>query len=767
MMRESGNCGKGKLMQYINDELKQLSLDETESEEPNKYYLPSYMDYLKKELLPLIPLWSRIMLNSQHTFIKNISHSLNKVIGKTALDAGSTNAYAENYFTFLKGCFQTIPVPLDIFIKTHFNDVQGLRRQYLDSILLNSSNAEKQSSHRSFTFRKLEEVTPRYPVDAEVISDQDDSIEPQVEEEWQKKSSIKKPSKVSGKYQEPPSTPIRFNPCRRPVKRNKTSKKVGKNTDEMKFNVFKSQHWYSVSPHFKTTETCIAELERMYSRLSENERSRISTPCPHRNQTYYICQKVFKESDPMMVQCNICLEWYYHTCISMGKFFLDKQTPRYHCYTCVVDTFRGLTQFAAHNDENIDDGARQRLHDMYEVWKTLDKETKAFFINHIYPPGRYPRTYLKQQIIEIERGIKNEHLNCWMSAMIQVICGTSLLDLLTSYEGSTEHPLTRILRLCQIRLSKKSKSPIPLRMIADVGKTLDKSMESNFKFDPWLGNERDTAEFYSRIIPTYFDDLPSDKMLSDLKMIYFDINYCLNCQGLTGASCREQLFHSNIFDSTAPVRLTGLIWYQLHGRYSDDGSINDCCTTQCTTPKIWQPSFIHNFPSVLVIHFKRGKPDGRISQTPVILDEQLDITKYAASRSCEIFKYALKAVVSHYAYANDQGHYAAHICGSPNVTTFDDEHVKKRRLKNFLSLPAVQNSCLMAFYFLVPDEKRIAIELSAPQLSRDEQRVVEDFWQGVRAPLTTQLTTHDFRRVCHEGLINGPIIEHFLRAKAE
>ena len=158
---------------------------------------------------------------------------------------------------------------------------------------------------------------------------------------------------------------------------------------------------------------------------------------------------------------------------------------------------------------------------------------------NLFDEGRYPRTYPKQQIIEIERGIKNEHLNCWMSAMIQVICGTSLLDLLTSYEGSAEHPLTPILRLCQIRLSKKSKSPIPLRMIADVGKTLDKLMESNFKFHPWLGNETDTAEFYSRIISTYFDDLPSDKILSDLNMIHFDINYCLKCRGLTGASCRE------------------------------------------------------------------------------------------------------------------------------------------------------------------------------------------------------------------------------------
>eukprot|EP00112_Aurelia_sp_Birch-Aquarium-sp1_P007934 Seg1866.7 transcript_id=Seg1866.7/GoldUCD/mRNA.D3Y31 product="Sentrin-specific protease 1" protein_id=Seg1866.7/GoldUCD/D3Y31 len=767
MMRESGNCGNGKLMNYINDELQQISLDGTESEEPNKYFLPSYMDYLKKELLPLMPLWSRIMLNSQHNHMKKISYNLNKMVGKTALDAGSTNAYAENYFTFLKGCFPTTPVPLDVFIKDHFNDVQGLRRQYLDTIRLNSGNADKKTGQRGCAFRKLEEVTPRYPVDVEVAIDPDESIEPQIEEEWQKKSSIKRPCKVSGKYQEPPSTPIRFNPCRRLIKGNKTYTKVGKNADKMKFNVFKSQHWYSVSPHVQTTENCIAELEKMYSTLSENERSRISTPRPHRNQIYCICQKVFKESDPMMVQCNICLEWYHHTCISMGKFFLDKQTPRYHCYTCVVNTFKGLMQFTSHNDDNIDDGARRRLQEMYEMWKTLDKGTKSFFLNHIYLPGRYPRTYPKQQIVEIDRGIKNEHLNCWMSAMMQVICGTSLLDLLNSYEGSTAHPLTRILRLCQIRLSKKSKNPIPLRMVADVGKTLDTAMESNFKFDPWLGNERDTTEFYTRIISRYFDDLPSDKMFSDLKLIYFDINYCLNCRGLTGASCREQLFHIDVFDSTTPVMLTDMIWYQLHGRYCDDGSIKDCCTADCTTPKIWQPSFIHNFPSVLVIHFKRGKPDGRISQTPVILDEHLDITKYAAASSGEIFKYALKAVVSHYAYANDQGHYAAHICDSPNVKTFDDTHVKKRRLKNFLTLPAVQNSCLMAFYFLVPDEKRIAMEISAPQISREEQRVVEDFWQGTRAPLTPQLTTHDFRRVCHEGLINGPIIEHFLRAKAE
>ena len=72
----------------------------------------------------------------------------------------------------------------------------------------------------------------------------------------------------------------------------------------------------------------------------------------------------------------------------------------------------------------------------------------------------------------------------------------------------------------------------------------------------------------------------------------------------------------------------------------------------------------------------------------------------------------------------------------------------------------------MAFYFLAPDKECIACELTAPQRSREEQRVVEDFWQGVRAPLTPQLTNHNLRRVCHAELINGPMIEHYLQAKA-
>ena len=97
-------------------------------------------------------------------------------------------------------------------------------------------------------------------------------------------------------------------------------------------------------------------------------------------------------------------------------------------------------------------------------------------------------------------GIENTKSNCWMSAVIQVICGTGLINVFLSYEGSSVLPLSKELESIRIKFTKKGKRPISLESVRNVGVVVDIQT-----FDPNTSGQQDASEFYSAIVLYYFD----------------------------------------------------------------------------------------------------------------------------------------------------------------------------------------------------------------------------------------------------------------------
>ena len=60
--------------------------------------------------------------------------NIKNLIGKTFIDGTGSNSYAENYFSLVKQCFQNSLVQAVRFIYQHFEDLQGFRRQYIDTV---------------------------------------------------------------------------------------------------------------------------------------------------------------------------------------------------------------------------------------------------------------------------------------------------------------------------------------------------------------------------------------------------------------------------------------------------------------------------------------------------------------------------------------------------------------------------------------------------------------------------------------------------------
>ena len=105
--------------------------------EANKYFFPTFLDYLLQELLPSIPMWSGIIRPIIMASEEKISKLLNKRIRRTFRDFSTTNAYAENYFKFVKSIITDKNLALDEFIESHWSEIKGLFRQYYDGIRIN------------------------------------------------------------------------------------------------------------------------------------------------------------------------------------------------------------------------------------------------------------------------------------------------------------------------------------------------------------------------------------------------------------------------------------------------------------------------------------------------------------------------------------------------------------------------------------------------------------------------------------------------------
>ncbi|XP_065062580.1 uncharacterized protein LOC135689328 [Rhopilema esculentum] len=725
-----------KFKKHIERHLQAIDLPIDDFETRNKYFFPEYMDYFQSVLVPYLPLWTRIILSLERSpVMKSHSTTGKSLVGKRMFDVGSTNAYAENYFAFIKQSFSCSSVPIDEFIYKHFQNFCGLRRQFVDSLRVNSSK-------NAGSLKRLERSTPRYPNDGNVLCETSSEAEMEEEEEWQKPCARKDTSHISRQYSEPPTTPIVFKATPKLLNRKmdlQSNNGIRSKDDKMRFNAYKAKNWSSVSKTLPTTEKCITELRRRFLNLSDSEKQDISTPKSRGKEVYCICKQPFRPSGSCMVQCNVCEDWFHSSCIKLEDGFLANMIPRYHCSICLEKTFRGTAQLVSHYDDRINDDASGLIKQVFEEFYLLDPAIKAIVCKHLFLDTEINRHFPSIDLLGHDRGITNNKSNCWLNCIAQVMCGTGIADLLFSYDGSKDLPISQALLLCRLRLMKNQKAPLSLRMVEDVGLHAQGKSSQGERFDASSGTQRDASEFYATIITNYLESVPSEEMINDLQFVCLDLRCCLNCKGMAGSVHRNTLFNVAVVDSPDPVKLTNLIWLQLMGKHYDDPSYSKTvCREQCKNCSVWEATVIHNFPTILVIQLKRAtwQGRGRIVQTPVDIEKELDLEQYSARKMHSNHVYKLKAAVSHYAYTNGSGQYATHLFDKKTIKTFDDTSVKVRNADSFMNLQTFKKSCHLLFYFLEPKNKNNYSLCEVPTIPRAEQRLVERYWFGMLGPAT-------------------------------
>ena len=104
----------------------------------------------------------------------------------------------------------------------------------------------------------------------------------------------------------------------------------------------------------------------------------------------------------------------------------------------------------------------------YKVWQEMSLAGRSVATSNEHPRHQLSIEYLSA-IAQSDNGIKNDHNNCWMSSILQILCGT---DIYKYIEGSKSGPLKTLLSTIRTNLVPSRHQCISLKKILEVREML-------------------------------------------------------------------------------------------------------------------------------------------------------------------------------------------------------------------------------------------------------------------------------------------------------
>ena len=114
----------------------------------NKYHMPEFYSYLRRNLMPQFPLWSKIILQDLIVFDKESYDDylqLPQSIGTNIWVKDQTNATVENVFKMKKADKTQLKVSIPYFVEKNWKEIKGLQRQFVDELCKADIDAVKKS----------------------------------------------------------------------------------------------------------------------------------------------------------------------------------------------------------------------------------------------------------------------------------------------------------------------------------------------------------------------------------------------------------------------------------------------------------------------------------------------------------------------------------------------------------------------------------------------------------------------------------------------
>jgi hypothetical protein len=139
------------------------NLKDEESKQENNYYQPEFVDLLTNQYLPLVSLWSGLMLQTE---------------GKTR----DTNAHVESWMNTLKNyiLLKKGPIRIGLFAQKEYTVVKGRLKEYVADAKLQNTPRKNQTKtgNKKESLKTEEERAGERTMREELIESDDDVIKP-------------------------------------------------------------------------------------------------------------------------------------------------------------------------------------------------------------------------------------------------------------------------------------------------------------------------------------------------------------------------------------------------------------------------------------------------------------------------------------------------------------------------------------------------------------------------------------------------------------
>ena len=388
----------------------------------NSFFMPKYFEAFVKNRLKFALVWSAICLQFSTTNNAPTPQGLKRSVYVDNM----TNAYAENAFGDMKKDPHERKLSLKKFLETSWVQRCGLRRQWFDGLLQGKKEEEQLLEElKKGDKKKLNEILE------DNVKDQA-TIYTDPEEQWSKKekrAAIADNNQL-GRYRSANNTDVILNPVT-PKKGDQSCQPMNESLIAQKaFTLFKDDIWKTERVMSPSAAACKVQIKDKWRCLSRDHKSNYIAQVNQKNQETEgcICNGAGELLGPGVnywVECDMCKTWYHIVCVDIEKC-MTEAAPFYTCPDCMKSRIIPFLRFVSSCNSVL---PQTTVDTFFRIWKSKHvREQEAFCL---HDPTEIEES--SQQAIQLttKRGIVNPGTrSCWFNSVIQVICGTTLYDLL-------------------------------------------------------------------------------------------------------------------------------------------------------------------------------------------------------------------------------------------------------------------------------------------------------------------------------------------------
>lgn len=325
----------------------------------------------------------------------------------------------------------------------------------------------------------------------------------------------------------------------------------------------------------------------------------------------------------VMVQCNICLIWYHCRCVDFNTKLAQSISSQYNCLKCMKENYAGFLTYIDRNENEVklnDINIVSHIHPDYtkEVVTGTSKLKSVPLTNTVETKSI--------EIIPSLHGIRNEQSNCWLNAMMQALCSTSLVNILHELfpDRSTDNStLVHLLNSCfqEMQSRGNAQAPLSLAVFVDVVKAVDMVPQRGRHFDAGEFFQQPVQKILQQTMETIFS-LISQR----LQVKVLELYRCLSCSSIRGLFSNNPMLMLNLPWLKSVIDIDSILWnWCTTGLYTEPDA--PCIACQGS-------SVMHNFnvlwslPDILVIYLIRTNVSSiEVNSTPVLITQTLNVRR--------------------------------------------------------------------------------------------------------------------------------------------